>query len=120
MKSAFLILPFAISLSACAQEIVTADLGPCPPATATPRSGGSAALLGSGINSNLLLFARDDNNPGRIVSSGAGTAGCERLQTDKNKIQPFHDFHKIGDGPASPGILLGSDDDRSPCSKIRG
>ena len=101
MKPAFLILPLAVTLCACAHDIMTAE--DCKPVTAPGRLGTSAALLGSGISPGLLSLARDDRDSSRIVHAAA-TLDCAR----KNQAPRTYDLHKIGDGPSPPAVLLGS------------
>jgi hypothetical protein len=98
MKPALLFLPLAISLSACAQAVMTADA--CK-SGAADHLGGSAALLGSSVRSDLLSLARDDYGLNKLAANDAGP--CARLQ---NKNPRSYDLHKLGDGPAPP-VLLG-------------
>lgn len=115
MKPAFLILPLAITLCACAEQTMTADAGDCKSVAAAYRSGGSAALLGAGVNPMLALLASDDRSATRIVHA-AVTTDCVR----KNPTPRSYDLHKIGDSPALPGILVGSNNAGAACPKARG
>ncbi len=112
MKPAFLILPLAVALCACAQTVTVADA--CKPAAVT-RPGGSVALLGSGINPALPLPVRDDYNASRITPAAATTDRARENQTPPRT----YDLHKLGDGPSPPAILLGANDARSTCPKAR-
>jgi len=104
MKPALVILPLVLSLSACAQGLMTADA--CKPAE-MDHLGSSAALLGTGIRADLQVLARDELNASRIVA----TTPCARV--DKNPV--LRDLHRLGDGPAAPGVLLGT----AGCPKTR-
>ena len=108
MKLAFLILPLAMALSACAHDMMTADAGPCKPDVRADWVGGSAALLGSGLG-GLEALAKDDHDGSRFTSAIATTA-CTR----KNPTPHLYDLHKIGDGPAPSTILLGSGEPSCP------
>jgi hypothetical protein len=108
MKPAFLILPLAVTLCACAHDIMTAE--DCKPAAASGRLGTSAALIGSGISPGYELIARDDRDPSRIVHAAA-TVDCAR----KNQAPRTYDLHKLGDRPSPPAVLLGSNS--AGCSK---
>jgi hypothetical protein len=89
---------------------MTADAAPCDkPVAAAHRGGGSAALLGAGVNPMLALLASDDRSASRIAPSAA-TTDC----THKNQTPRTYDLHKIGNEPAP--ILLGA----AGCSKTRG
>ena len=112
MKPAILILPLAVSLSACAQAVMTADADPCKQTAAADRLGGSAALLGSGTPLNFQYITRDEYNGSRIASDAARPADCIRIH---NQTPRTYDLHKIGDGPVSSGTVLGSNDAQFSC-----
>jgi hypothetical protein len=111
MKPAFLVLPLAMALCACAQTVMIADA--CKPA-ATASFGGSAALLGSGTSPALQSLARDDYSASRLTPA-AVTTDCTR----KNQAPRTYDLRRLGDGPAPPAILVGSNDERPTCPKAR-
>jgi hypothetical protein len=116
VKPVLLILPMAISLCACAQQIVTADAVPCKDHSLN-RIGGSAAALGLGALSSFMPIAASTPGLGKIDVNEAGKTDCTRLQNNKNPRS--YDLHKIGDGPANPSGLL-AQDAKPSCPKTRG
>jgi hypothetical protein len=117
MKPVFLILPLTMSLCACAQQIMTADAGPCKSDASTNNFGGSAAALGSGALSTFMPIAASMPGLGKINVNEAGKINCTRLQN--NKSPRIYDLHKIGDGPANPTDLL-AQDAKPSCPNMRG
>jgi hypothetical protein len=116
MKPVFLILPLTMSLCACAQQIVTADAGPCKSDAPINNIGGSAAVLGSGTLSTFMPIAASMPGLGKINVNGERKIDCTRIQN--NKSPRFYDLHKIGDGPANPSGLL-AQDAKPSCPKTR-
>jgi hypothetical protein len=110
MKPAFLILPLAVALSACAQTIMTADAD-CKPVAAV-HLGGSAALLNAGISPMFQSIARDERGANKLTQA-AVTTECAR----KNPTPRTYDMHRLGDGPALPGMLIGASDTGASCPK---
>jgi len=92
---------------------MTADAGPCPPVAAANRLGGSAALLGSGTPFPFQYISRDDYNGSRIAADAPRTADCIRIHN--NQTPRTYDLHKLGDGPAPSGIVLGSNEAQFSC-----
>ena len=104
MKSVFLILPLTISLCACAQQIVTADTGPCNSDASPDRMNGSAVLLGSGMQSYVMPIARSAPGLSQFNVREVGKNDCAQFRNGKNPR--LYDLHKIGNGPADPNAVL--------------
>lgn len=115
MKPAFLLLPLALGLGACAQAIMTADASPCDKPAEAYRIGGSAVMLGAGNNLMLATFANDNREASRIPRPAA-TTDCAR----RNPAPRTYDLHRLGDEPALPGILVGANPAGPSCAKARG
>ena len=116
MKPVFAILLLSISLSACAQPIVTAESEPCKDAAAV-RTGGSAALLGSGSPNFVMPIARDVPGLSRVSAGEVASKDCTHLQNGRSPRT--YDLHKIGDEPADSDALIAQNANPS-CPKARG